>query len=364
MKKLSSKSTNSIRYSQCWEDTELMLKALNIKQDDVVFSIASGGENVFALMTQTDNFVHAIDYNLSQIYIIKLKLAALKRLSFDDYIEFIGIKKSNIRIEIFIEISYDFSDDSKDFFLDNLEIIKKGIIHVGKLDKYLRIFSKYILPFFVSKSKIKKAVNSSNNEFRYKIFQKVWNNWRYRLLGEVFFGQKVMQKTGRHEVMFKYNDEKKTGAVYLDRAKKFLSKGAIHQNPYMDYILSGNYHNNLHFYLQKQNFDKLKRKNNVEFHHSDILSYFKSMPDDCFDKFNLSDVFESMNVEETNVIFEEILRVSKPNARLIFWNNLVIRDVPENLKLNFVQDIELEEKLKPSDKVFFYERFYIYKIEK
>lgn len=359
---MSSSPKNSIRYSQCWEDSELVLKALNIQPSDVIFSIASGGENVFALLSKTNNNVHVIDYNQLQIYVTKLKLIALQNLEFEEYLEFIGLKKCKNRVEIFSKLSVLIADDCKNYFVENIDLIKKGIIIGGKFDKYLRIFKKTILPLFVSNRKLKKAVNSDDKNFRHKTYQKLWNNWRWRMLGEVFFGKSVMQKMGRHKVMFQYNEKPKTGKIYLDRAEEFIKNGAIHENPYFDFILTGKYSKNLHFYLKSDIYNSLKQKNNIKFYNSDVLSFFKTLPDNSIHKFNLSDVFEAMNETETEMVFNEIIRVSTNNARIIFWNNLVLRDVPDNLKTNFVRDFELEKNLTPTEKVFFYERFYIYEI--
>lgn len=352
-----------IRYSQCWEDSEIVLQALDIQFDDVVFSIASGGENVFAMMSKTENDVFVIDYNPSQIFLVDLKFIAIKNLDFNKYLEFIGIKKCKNRVHIFNQLTPLLNQKSKLYFQNNIKLIKKGIIHVGKFDKYLQIFSKKVLPFLISPFAIKKAINTDNREYQHKIYQKIWNNWRWRLIGKVFFGKSVMQKMGRHKVMFKYNDKKSTGSIYLDRAEEFLKNGSTHKNHYLDYILSGNFSENLHYYLQKTIFESLKNKQKIKFTNTDILSFLKSMPDNSINKYNLSDVFESMNNDETEAVFKEILRTASNNARIIFWNNLVERDVPTNLKSNFKQDIDLQNKLASLEKVFFYNRFFIYKIK-
>ncbi|MBN2893310.1 MAG: DUF3419 family protein [Bacteroidales bacterium] len=361
---MSSNPKNSIRYSQCWEDSDIVLNALEIQPFDVVLSIASGGENVFSLMTKTENTVHAIDYNRLQIFIAELKFTALKNLEFDEYLKFVGVRKNKNRVKIFNKLVPKLEENCRNYFKKNTKLINKGIIHIGKFEKYLRIFSKTILPLFVSKSKIKKAISTENQEFRHNTFQKIWNNWRWRLFGEFFFGKSVMQKMGRHKVMFQYNDKQKTGSIYLDRAENFLKNGAIHENHYLDYILTGNFHKNLHYYLKEEKFNDLKIKNNLELSNSDILSFLKSKKDNSINKFNLSDIFESMNIKETNIIFNEILRTSTNNARIIFWNNLVERDIPNNIEENFIRDFELEQKLSPTEKVFFYNKFYIYKVNK
>ena len=65
----------------------------------------------------------------------------------------------------------------------------------------------------------------------------------------------------------------------------------------------------------------------------------KKIKDNSFNKFNLSDVFEAMSKNDSNIVFQEILRTGKNNSKL-FWNNLIKRDIPPNLQSNFIRDKE------------------------
>ena len=39
-----------IRYAQCWEDADILVKGLDVKEGDVCLSIASAGDNSFAML--------------------------------------------------------------------------------------------------------------------------------------------------------------------------------------------------------------------------------------------------------------------------------------------------------------------------
>ena len=90
----------------------------------------------------------------------------------------------------------------------------------------------------------------------------------------------------------------------------------------------------------------------------------KNVKNNTFSKYNLSDIFEALNEHETNKLFHEIYRTAQPGAKLIFWNNLVKRDVPKELNEQFIQQSELENELLKKNKVFFYEKLYAYNIKK
>ena len=90
-----------IKYSMCWEDPKLVTNGLNIKTSDNVLSIASGGENIFAILLKEPNELIALDNNTYQIYLVKLKAIAIKYLEYDEFYCFLGFEKCENRISIF-----------------------------------------------------------------------------------------------------------------------------------------------------------------------------------------------------------------------------------------------------------------------
>ena len=129
-----------IKYSQCWEDTDVLVSALNLEDDDVVLSITSGGDNSLALSSFSSKRLISIDVNIHQNYLLELKLLSIKELEYDEVIKFFGILYSNERIKYYNSIKEKLSNGSLNFWNNNLHLIKKGIIHIGKFENYFRIF--------------------------------------------------------------------------------------------------------------------------------------------------------------------------------------------------------------------------------
>jgi S-adenosylmethionine-diacylglycerol 3-amino-3-carboxypropyl transferase len=358
------KKTLKIRYSQCWEDSELMLEALDLKPEDSVVSISSGGCNSLAIAGCLPERVYSVDNNPIQNYLLQLKFIAIQHLQYEDCLQFIGIKQCSSRKIIFEKICHYLEPLCKAFWEEHLELIELGIIHSGNFEKYMNCFTKYILPFVQSKKTVDIILHTTDKDEQKKLFQNRWNNLRWRLFVNIFLSKPIMQLKGRSREMFTHNQTQNTGKVYLERTKKAISEGIVNQNPYLEYILKGNYFKTLPYYLKPKVFSKLKEVKNITIINSDLLNFLNTLPDNSISKYNLSDVFESLNESETAYIFEQILRTSAKNARLIFWNNLVLRDVPPQLKSYFTPIGELENKLRPMEKVFFYAKFYIYTINK
>ena len=174
-----------------------------------------------------------------------------------------------------------------------------------------------------------------------------------------------MKKVGRSKVMFKHHKENKISNHYLEKTDNVLMSKNIFSNSYMYYVLNGNYLKNYPYYLKKINFEKIKNSIcNIEIKTENIIEYLKKIKDNSFNKFNLSDVFEAMSKIDSNIVFQEILRTGKNNSRIIFWNNLIERDIPPNLQSNFIRDKVKEKELSVFEKFKYYEKFYIYKLIK
>src|SRR3989344_294595 len=93
-----------INYSQCWEDPNLLNKALAINSSDAVLSITSGGDNTLFLLSLNPQKIVYIDSNPAQNYLLELKSVAAKNLEYDKFLEFVGVKESSQRIYLFNQI--------------------------------------------------------------------------------------------------------------------------------------------------------------------------------------------------------------------------------------------------------------------
>ena len=125
-----------ILYSQCWEDILILTRGLEIKSDDVILSIASGGDNSLALLLENPKSVIAIDQNPVQIYLVELKKAAIKYLDYENFIRFLGVRHDNNRWRTYLKLRSFLTDSAAHYWDNNRKNINRGIVHIGKFEKY------------------------------------------------------------------------------------------------------------------------------------------------------------------------------------------------------------------------------------
>ena len=371
-----------IRYSQCWEDTEVLLESLNIQENDICFGILSAGDNVFSMLAENPKKVVALDISFPQIALAKLKKEVFNSLSYEEMLEFMGVMKSDKRIEIYDRIKENLDKEVKEYWDFNKEAIQKGIIHAGKFEKFFKIFREKILPFVHSKKRIEKLLEKKSRQERIEYYDKYWNNFRWKLMFKLFFSKYIVGKLGRDKEFFRYA-EKNISEEMKERSRYALCEQNPYENPYINYILTGNYRKDcLPYFLRKENFDKIRKNlHKVEILQSSVEEYLDQI-DFKIDKFNLSDIFEYMSAENYSKLMGKIYDNAENNALLAYWNLIVERNsekldykktdseiavTGKETNVNgkkYERMKELDRKLHEKDMTFFYTDFVVEKVIK
>lgn len=102
-----------IRYSKVWEDHRTLSSALEVTKDDIIISITryiyiivvlckygrqlnyaflarSAGDNTLNLLLENPKKIVAVDLSPAQNAILELKIAAIKNLTYEDYLLVLG----------------------------------------------------------------------------------------------------------------------------------------------------------------------------------------------------------------------------------------------------------------------------------
>jgi len=346
-----------IRYASCWEDADVLVQALEPKKGGYYLSIASGGDNSLALLASNPAQVLAIDLNPSQLACTELKKEAFRSFSHREVLEFLGVLPCADRKKLYLKLKIQLSDETKYFWDQHLDLIERGIIHVGKFENYFKLFRTRCLPLIHSQKHIQELLQPKSQDARGEFYNKKWNNLRWKLLFKVFFSKRLMGRLGRDREFFKYVTTSVADRI-LSRAEYALSVLPTDTNPYLGYILTGNFEKNFPFYLREENFEAIRRNlDKLILFKGGLNEVFEAYPSMKFDGFNLSDIFEYMSPEQYAQEMKQILKFSTPGARIAFWNMLAYRkEVPElEDQIEFLED--KASHLHKQDKAFFYQSF-------
>ena len=303
--------------------------------------------------------VVAVDINDAQIASLELRKAAFSRLSYETVLQFLGVKNGVDRLEVYRNIRNEMSSDSRRFWDDHTEYVKKGPIHSGRLEGYFHLLRRYVLSLIHNKKRVLELLTPKSGEDRSNFYREQWNNSRWRIMFELFLHRFLMRIVSPNPDLFKSKTCDFSKRMYL-RAEHALSILPVHANPYLEYILTGNFRQALPVYLRPENFEHIRGnldklvicKGSVQ----KALRVYKNV---MFDGFNLSNIFEDMSYDQYREELQLILNSSKKGTRLVYWNQIVDRHCPEHLKNRLSSEEEKAQELFAQNKTFFYKALFI-----
>lgn len=347
-----------IRYAQCWEDADIVLEAMDVKPGDKCLSIASAGDNSLALLAKHPGKVVALDLNGAQLALLELKAVAFNCLPYEDMLILLGYRPGN-RLNLFHLIETHLSSSAIRYWRDHIEEIETGVASTGKFERYFAMFRKFVLPLVHSQETVDELLQWKSKEQRARFYNTKWNTAKWRAMFKLFFSPFVMGLLGRDPSFFKYA-EGGLAQVLLKWVKKALVDQNPSNNPYLHWILKGEFGSTLPFFLRKENFEAIKSNiDKLEWYQLSLEEYLSAHPYEQFNSFNLSDVFEYVSEDNYKSMLKLIGTASAPRAKVVYWNMMA----PRTARAAGVEEMKpltaLSKALFAENKTFFYSRFVV-----
>jgi S-adenosylmethionine-diacylglycerol 3-amino-3-carboxypropyl transferase len=363
--KKKNKVFEGILYAQCWEDPQIDRAAFNITPEDIVFTITSGGCNALTFLLDNPGKIISLDLNPHQNYLLELKIAAIKRLSYDEVLQLFGIRNSGSRVLLYKDSRELLSNNAQIFWDSHLKEIKKGLIHSGRYERYMQLLRR-VLIILIGKRTIHKLFAASTRYERENIYKKKWDNLRWKIFTRVLLSRRTMSMLFTGD-FFRYLDENFSfGNNFASKVKKAITELPLKENYFLTYILLGNYNTGfLPPYLQRDNYEIIQsRLNRIEIITGGCEEYFSKLPDSVISRFNFTNIFEWLSPEQFDKLLNQTIRVAKDNSVITYRNLLVHREHPAGLDNQIRSNRELANLLHCRDLSFIYDRYIVEEIHK
>jgi S-adenosylmethionine-diacylglycerol 3-amino-3-carboxypropyl transferase len=351
-----------IRYAQCWEDADILLDGLAIRPGDTCLSIASAGDNSLAMLARGAGRVVALDLNPAQLACLELRVAAYRELSHPELLELIGSRPSTRRNDLYRRCRPLLGAEACAFWDARAAEVEAGIGGAGKFERYFALFRRRIMPLVHSRSTMGRLLAGGAPAARERFYQGEWDTWRWRLLFRLFFSRFVMGRLGRDPSFFRYVEGSVADRI-MARTRHALTSLNPADNPYLQWILTGQHTTALPHALRPENFEAIRTNlERLEWHCLPLEEFLDQEGAASIDRFNLSDIFEYMSEENYRQVLERLVNAGRPGGRLAYWNMLAPRSRPETMA-GQLRPLEAEaQRLFQQDKAFFYGAFVLEEI--
>ena len=350
-----------IAYSMLWEDSEVLVKALEINKNDNVISVASSGCNVLALLLQEPKSITAIDLNPAQIHFFKLKIKGIENLSHKEFLDLFGFADNTKALDSYKKIRKKIDQETREYFDKNVGIIEKGLCHSGKLEKYFQGFYREVVVPTKKAELLEEMIECSSLADQIKLIPDLLTEeFERRFL--IYTGVERQADKGRDIEKYKHVRNKETIAQrLLDNFKMSLKRVLLKENFYSQYFLLSKHYDvqNTYSYLREDNFLKLKELvHKVVVVNAQVEQHLTTKDKGFYTKGNFSDIFEYMSEDLSLKTFDYLSEYFAKGGRMAYWNLYVDRSSDNKIpKLKYLK--ELSEKLKEKDRVWFYKNFKI-----
>lgn len=343
-----------IRYANCWEDADVLARGLAPLRGARCLSIASAGDNTLSLLAGGAASVVAVDLSPAQLALVELKMAAFRRLPYEELLGFLGVRPCKSRRVLYADLRDSLGEAGRAFWNARGQAIARGVVHCGRLEGYFTAFRRCVLPLIHGRAIVESLFAPKSPEERARFFEERWNTWRWRLLVQVFFGRLVMGRLGRDPEFFRYA-EGRVAEQMLARARYAFTVLSPHDNPYLHYVLTGGFGPTLPHYLRPEHYAGIREGlERVRLFLGPVEDAAARLEPGSIDAFNLSDVAEYMDLEGYYHLLERLRAAAAPGARLVYWNLLAKRRRPGSMGHWLAAREERAHRLCAEARAFFY----------
>lgn len=345
----------SIGYSNCWEDPEILQAALEVEPGDVCFSITSGGCNTLSLLLHDPARVLALDFNPSQNHLLRMKIAGFKALEYGELLELLGVRKSTRRHVLYHKLRSELSLEARAFWDEHMVLIDKGVMFVGRLERYLLAFGKLMRTLY-GRKRIRRLFDCGSLAEQRAFYDREIDGPLWRAIFDMFFSRTVMTRAKDKE-HFRLVDFDHFGRIFRARTAHAFTEIPIRSNYFLALILLGHYldEDSLPPYLLRENFLTMQeRVGRIDIFTGEIEQFLVSMPDGMFTKFNVSNLFDWINESNFVRLHEEIVRTAQNGARMANWNTLLARAIPSEAVPAIERSPDAARELLARDRAFLY----------
>ena len=344
-------------FTHNWEDPESDHAALKIKKDDAVLAITSGGCNVLGFLLFDPAIIYSIDINPAQTWLLELKIAAVKTLSYDEFISFMGLVPHKHRNELYKKLRHLLSAEALQFWDGEDKIISHGLIMNGKYERFIKLAGRFI-NLLQGKKRVQGLFTQRSKQEQEFYFDKVWDTKRFHYMFKILFNKHMLAKRGLVADYFHFDDGSKSfSESFYRRSKKAFRDIPVTGNYFLSLYLLGKYSDlsEMPAYLLKENFEIIRsRIDRVKAITADAQGWIDTMPAASLNCYALSNICELMSDQDTLRLFTAVCRTARKDSRLIFRNLMIPREVPDTLKVQIIKDEKLSRFIYDNDRSFVY----------
>lgn len=370
-------------YNQIWEDPRVDLQALNLDENSRVLTISSGGCNALNYLLESPAKVTAVDLNRHHIFLLDLKIAALKALDYDNFFAFFGHGRSDRAVEIFDRsIAAELNEKSRDHWSSKtlsgrrrIEIFTRGGLYDHSRNGYfLRFFQKFAR---LVGSRPEKVLEARSFDEQSALFDQhiapFYDSLIIKFIGRLpvtLFGLGIPPQQF-DELLKDVGDGGNVVDVLRERTRRLAVDYPIDENYFAWQAFARKYDTEklcaVPDYLKRANFETLRENvSNLETVIGSVTDVIRDRPGETFNRFVFLDAQDWMNAATMTELWSLIAEKGERGSRIIFRtagsSSPIENNLPPEVRSRFVYEEESSRELFKQDRASIYGGFHVYEL--
>lgn len=389
MQKLFAHWFDAFVYNQIWEDPRVDQQALELNENSRVLTISSGGCNALNYLNAGPESVTAVDLNRNHIYLLNLKLAALKHLpSYEDFFAFFGTGKSENSGALYLKfIAPNLAKETRDFwesntlgggylYGDRISFFRNaGLYDHSRNGYFLRFFHRFAHLVGCRPEEVLKAKTiAEQRELYERYIDPFFDNFLIKSLGKMpvtMFGLGIPPQQ-YEELKSDLADGSSIIDIYRERVRRLACDFSIQDNYFAWQAFARKYDTENRIavpdYLKEENYAKLKANvGRLTAKVGSATDEIKYNPVGTFNRFVFLDAQDWMDAATKTDLWTAIAEKAESGSRIIFRTagaaSPIETDLPAELRKKFHYEKELSAELFKQDRASIYGGFHLYRLE-
>ena len=353
---LPSAREDRLYFAQVREDARVELAALDVGASDRVVAVSSGGCTALSLLGAGAREVHAVDVNRAQNHLVELKHAAVRVLTREVAIAFLGGAEMAApdRLALYRELRTSITPPARSFWDARRGAVAQGVINAGVSERFIALVCWVVRHVVHTPELVDRYLASASLEEQRAVFAREWNTRRWRWLFALLLNRWSMSRAYDPR-FFAHVGRKNFAEHFLRTANHALTHVPIAENYFLHQMFSGRYAvdhpEGVPPYLGARGFTGLTAAGagGLLLVDGSVTDHLRTLPDRSVDAFALSNVCEWLSESGTAELFAEVERVAAPGARVVFRNFVGWTPFPTHCT-RLTEDLELGERLIRGDR--------------
>ncbi|MGZ3785884.1 MAG: DUF3419 family protein [Bdellovibrio sp.] len=316
---------SDLNYTLSNEDTRIEFDLLP-ENAERVFSIAGSGARCLPLIAKNPKHLDVIDMSISQLYLCELRLQAMRTLSYEEYLFFMGYRgglqggrdDGDDRETLFKTLQL--SQEAKSYWLDRVAGWRNGgLILLGRWESH---FQKLGFLFReVLQCDFSKVFEAQSLEEQIDLYNKHWPKVRWnsfiRVAASEFVFNKFLYKghfSGKSEHR---TEERAPWQFIMEEFDRVFKTQLVRKNYFMQILFLGRiaYEEGLPLEAHQSIVEAVKHsKTEISYLHGNLI---EQLPKYAYDFISLSDTISYLETGDANQILQKLSSQTKAGSQMV-----------------------------------------------